>query len=282
MSRSMKTCAFLALLASVSASRAQTVECAMAPNGTFEQGVGGWVLAPETSFEGDAFAYYDSAVMNTLALSPDPTWDAHVLAMAVSSRAGYTGGTGQASSTLTAQLNTLAGGETLRVKLGGGFEHMFLGQTGRSVRAAVEVNSGSRRLEQVLYAAHVEPGEACGPGLFVLGTFESPQPVMVLDLASAGILPGDPIQIRVTVRTTVVTQNPCQVAETFATLLVDEVQFCGPHIPGDVNLDGVVDLGDLGVLLSNYGCVGNCPGDTDNDNDVDLADLGAVLADYTG
>lgn len=47
---------------------------------------------------------------------------------------------------------------------------------------------------------------------------------------------------------------------------------------GDLNLDGVVDLQDLGVLLAAFG-VGDA-GDVDGDGDTDLADLGILLANY--
>lgn len=50
---------------------------------------------------------------------------------------------------------------------------------------------------------------------------------------------------------------------------------------GDFNADGTIDLSDLGVLLSDYGCTGgNCPGDTDGDGNTDLSDLGVVLSAY--
>lgn len=51
-------------------------------------------------------------------------------------------------------------------------------------------------------------------------------------------------------------------------------------IPGDLNLDGDVDLGDLGEVLSEYGCASACGADIDGDDDVDLSDLGVVLASF--
>jgi hypothetical protein len=48
--------------------------------------------------------------------------------------------------------------------------------------------------------------------------------------------------------------------------------------PGDLDADGDVDLGDLGILLAAYG-VGN-GGDIDGDGHTDLADLGILLANY--
>ncbi len=51
--------------------------------------------------------------------------------------------------------------------------------------------------------------------------------------------------------------------------------------PGDVNGDGVVDLGDLGILLANFGMPGTpATGDLNNDGVVDLTDLGVVLAEF--
>lgn len=47
--------------------------------------------------------------------------------------------------------------------------------------------------------------------------------------------------------------------------------------PADVNGDGAVDLGDLSMVLSNFGAV-SLDGDATNDGVVDLVDLSAVLA----
>ncbi|MBW7904369.1 MAG: M14 family metallocarboxypeptidase [Phycisphaerae bacterium] len=59
------------------------------------------------------------------------------------------------------------------------------------------------------------------------------------------------------------------------------VEPCPPTCPGDLDGDGVVGQGDLGVLLANFGCnngIGNCPGDIDGDGDTDQGDLGVLLA----
>lgn len=53
--------------------------------------------------------------------------------------------------------------------------------------------------------------------------------------------------------------------------------------PGDADLDGDVDLSDLGVLASNYGQNQNVnwlKGDFDRDGDVDLSDLGSLASHY--
>jgi hypothetical protein len=52
-----------------------------------------------------------------------------------------------------------------------------------------------------------------------------------------------------------------------------------PYFPlGDLNQDGCVDQGDLGILLSDWDCTGgNCPGDADGDGDTDQSDLGLLL-----
>jgi hypothetical protein len=55
------------------------------------------------------------------------------------------------------------------------------------------------------------------------------------------------------------------------------------HLPGDADLDGDVDLADLGALAASYGQVQNVTwskGNFDFDTDVDLADLGALAANY--
>lgn len=52
-------------------------------------------------------------------------------------------------------------------------------------------------------------------------------------------------------------------------------------IQGDLNGDGRVDLSDIAILLSSYGCVGTaCPGDINGDGIVNLSDLAIGLANY--
>jgi hypothetical protein len=50
---------------------------------------------------------------------------------------------------------------------------------------------------------------------------------------------------------------------------------------GDLDDDGDVDQSDLGVMLSDWGCMGDhCPGDVDGDGQTGLADLEILLANY--
>jgi hypothetical protein len=54
-------------------------------------------------------------------------------------------------------------------------------------------------------------------------------------------------------------------------------------IPGDANDDGMVDVGDLGILAANYGAAtqaGFMTGDFNADNVVDVGDLGILAANY--
>ena len=60
-----------------------------------------------------------------------------------------------------------------------------------------------------------------------------------------------------------------------------------PPIPGDLDLDGDVDLSDLAQLLAHYGMTSGAvweDGDVDpypdGDGDVDLSDLAELLAHY--
>ena len=54
-----------------------------------------------------------------------------------------------------------------------------------------------------------------------------------------------------------------------------------PPCPGDLNGDGVVDLTDLALLLSDFDCTGGgCSGDVDGDGDTDLTDLAVLLSNF--
>jgi hypothetical protein len=55
---------------------------------------------------------------------------------------------------------------------------------------------------------------------------------------------------------------------------------CETVCVGDINDDGVVDLGDLAILLSNFGVPGGGypEGDLNNDGTIDLSDLALILA----
>ncbi|MCA9283793.1 MAG: S8 family serine peptidase [Phycisphaerales bacterium] len=53
---------------------------------------------------------------------------------------------------------------------------------------------------------------------------------------------------------------------------------CTPNgVPGDLNGDGVVDGGDLGILLAQWGPCSGCPADLNGDGSVDGEDLGLLL-----
>lgn len=55
---------------------------------------------------------------------------------------------------------------------------------------------------------------------------------------------------------------------------------CIVNQPEDFDRDGKIDLSDLAILLSNFGCQSpsQCDGDSDADGDVDLSDLSLLLA----
>lgn len=57
----------------------------------------------------------------------------------------------------------------------------------------------------------------------------------------------------------------------------------GAAIPGDANNDGMVDVGDLGILAGNYGMQSGATwaqGDFNNDGAVDVGDLGILAGNY--
>ena len=58
-----------------------------------------------------------------------------------------------------------------------------------------------------------------------------------------------------------------------------QIDFIFSECPGDVNCDGIVDLGDLTILLSNFGLNGNKDeGDINGDGLIDLGDLTLLLS----
>ena len=64
---------------------------------------------------------------------------------------------------------------------------------------------------------------------------------------------------------------------------VNGIGIASPATFGDADLDGDVDLADLGVLATNYEQPRELDwqhGDFDGDGDVDLADLGALATNY--
>ena len=58
-------------------------------------------------------------------------------------------------------------------------------------------------------------------------------------------------------------------------LIFDSQSDCPESCPGDFNDDGMVDGGDLGFMLANWGSAG---GDLNGDGATDGADLGILLS----
>lgn len=64
---------------------------------------------------------------------------------------------------------------------------------------------------------------------------------------------------------------------TRAALLIELL----PPCTGDLDVDGVVGQGDLGIVLSNFGCqADDCDGDLDGDGSVGQGDLGLLLSNF--
>jgi hypothetical protein len=63
---------------------------------------------------------------------------------------------------------------------------------------------------------------------------------------------------------------------------IDAIADVAPRKSGDANLDGMVDVGDLGILAANYGSTlaSWCKGDFTGDGCVDVGDLGVLAANY--
>jgi hypothetical protein len=65
-------------------------------------------------------------------------------------------------------------------------------------------------------------------------------------------------------------------------LYFDDIRVEKTAAPGDANKDGMVDVGDLGILAANYGGTGKAweQGDFNGDTLVDVGDLGILAANY--
>lgn len=56
----------------------------------------------------------------------------------------------------------------------------------------------------------------------------------------------------------------------------------GPHVDGDINRDGVVDLGDFTLWGDAFGAVGTSPADVSGDGEVDIGDFTVWADNFTG
>lgn len=55
----------------------------------------------------------------------------------------------------------------------------------------------------------------------------------------------------------------------------------GVTCPADITGDGQIDMSDLALLISDFGCPGpDCAADIDGDGDSDLTDLSELLAQF--
>jgi hypothetical protein len=53
------------------------------------------------------------------------------------------------------------------------------------------------------------------------------------------------------------------------------------EVIGDLNMDGAVNITDLGLLLADFGCAGGgCAGDVDGDGDTSITDVGLLLGSF--
>lgn len=85
------------------------------------------------------------------------------------------------------------------------------------------------------------------------------------------------------VKITVFAQKPGGYPAEVYNTYVMTYPFGDPPLQGDLTNDGCIGQEDLGIVLSDYGCVPlgpPCEGDVDGDNDCDQSDLGIILANY--
>ena len=105
--------------------------------------------------------------------------------------------------------------------------------------------------------------------VFLLQQFptDTPPPASSLIASSNGILPGNqPLSFDINgIRRNQSSLGPIEVLPP-------------PPCIADLDSDGSVSGKDLGILLSQWGCIGECPGDLDGNGLVDGSDMGILLA----
>ena len=48
----------------------------------------------------------------------------------------------------------------------------------------------------------------------------------------------------------------------------------------DVNADGIINVGDILMVLAEFGCTSGCTADVTNDGNVNVSDLLSILAEF--
>jgi hypothetical protein len=130
-------------------------------------------------------------------------------------------------------------------------------------------------------------------------TFAGPPPIVIMDGHLAYPEPPEPPSIEADIHMEIDAGGYGQMSITdvylgeidydlgwpwgIVTVQIESIRMAGwvevtPRLPGDLDDDGDVDQSDLGILLADWGCTGDCPGDVDGDGDTDQGDLGLLLA----
>ena len=270
--------------------------CELMPDGSFDKGKSGWQLMPEQVLVGDAGGFADAEIIDGttyFGLGVDSPFDSSVLRLTATAVAGAGLLPGDSVLGVTATQSVVVNGPFLRYVIGGSFEFQFFGLGDRRIEAFVSVLSadGDEAVGVIYDSGEAVPQPICGFGLSVLGTFDTYPPEMYVNLAAAGVEPGDTATISITLRASAGALVDCQDTISSAVLLVDDLSFCDrAPIVGDLNGDGVVDGIDLGILLSNWsipagspGCSSEfpCPSDLNQDAHVDGLDLGMLLSNWS-
>lgn len=190
------------------------------PHGSFEDGFDGWTVIPRVTGTGNHAGAGSATVVDLTSAGGDDD----VASLALMAQAA--GGDVPAGCSVQVSLGTsvVAAGTKLAFETSGTYEQTRWGQAGVFFRARVAVRTeDGRTAETVLIDDGLELTQPCGLGTVGFGI--APAGTLEVDLAAAGIVPGDEVEIEVLWSATTQAGGPCDAALFEGVLYFDRFVF---------------------------------------------------------